>query len=61
MQAIEAARSHVMSLLAERAPAVASGLARLPQDIAASASAVLAASDFLLDALCREPRLPTHS
>jgi glutamate-ammonia-ligase adenylyltransferase len=57
MQAIEAARSHVMSLLAERAPAVASGLARLPEDIAASASAVLAASDFLLDALCRDPDL----
>jgi glutamate-ammonia-ligase adenylyltransferase len=57
MEAIESARTHVLSLLAERAPAVAAALAQLPQDIVASAPAVLAASDFVLDALCRDPGL----
>ena len=52
-----AAGTLASSVLAERAPAVAAALAQLPQDIVASAPAVLAASDFLLDALCRDPDL----
>jgi [glutamine synthetase] adenylyltransferase / [glutamine synthetase]-adenylyl-L-tyrosine phosphorylase len=57
MEAIESARTHALSLLAERAPAVAAALAQLPDEIFASAPAVLAASDFMLDALCRDPDL----
>src|ERR1700722_10330268 len=52
-----AAGTLASSVLAERAPAVAEALAQLPPDIVASAPAVLAASDFLLDALCRDPDL----
>ena len=52
-----AAGTLASSVLAERAPAVAGALAQLPPDIVASAPAVLAASDFLLDALCRDPDL----
>ena len=54
---LAAARTLASSVLAERAPAVATALAQLPRDIVASAPAVLAASDFLLDALCRDPDL----
>ena len=57
MEAIESARTHALSVLAERAPAVAAALAQLPGEIAASVPAVLAASDFLLDALCRDEKL----
>jgi [glutamine synthetase] adenylyltransferase / [glutamine synthetase]-adenylyl-L-tyrosine phosphorylase len=57
MKSIEAARTHALSVLAERAPAVAAALAQLPADIAPSVPDVLAASDFLLDALCRDPEL----
>src|ERR1700686_1640522 len=57
MEAIESARTHALSVLAERAPAVATALAQLPEAIAASAPAVLTASDFLLDALCRDEDL----
>ncbi|MFI4869942.1 MAG: bifunctional [glutamate--ammonia ligase]-adenylyl-L-tyrosine phosphorylase/[glutamate--ammonia-ligase] adenylyltransferase, partial [Steroidobacterales bacterium] len=57
MEAIEAARNHALSVLAERAPAVAAALARLPPEIAPSVPAVLSASDFLLDALCRDEEL----
>jgi glutamate-ammonia-ligase adenylyltransferase len=57
MKAIEAARTHALSVLAERAPAVAAALTQLPQEIATSVPAVLAASDFLLDALCRDDEL----
>src|ERR1700691_6283448 len=57
MKSIEAARTHAMSALAERAPSVAAALAQLPPEIAASAPDVLAASDFLLDALCRDDEL----
>ena len=57
MEAIESARTHALSVLAERAPAVAAALAQLPEEIAASAPAVLAASAFLLDALCRDQDL----
>ena len=57
MEAIESARRHALAVLAERAPAVAAALAQLPEEIVASAPAVLAASDFVLDALCRDPEL----
>ena len=57
MEAIEAAQIRAMSVLAERAPAVAAALAALPADIVESAPAVLAASEFLLDALCRDDAL----
>jgi [glutamine synthetase] adenylyltransferase / [glutamine synthetase]-adenylyl-L-tyrosine phosphorylase len=57
MEAIESARMHALAVLAERAPAVAAALELLPEEIAASAPAVLAASDFVLDALCRDPEL----
>ncbi|MGH8231727.1 MAG: bifunctional [glutamate--ammonia ligase]-adenylyl-L-tyrosine phosphorylase/[glutamate--ammonia-ligase] adenylyltransferase, partial [Steroidobacteraceae bacterium] len=45
------------SILAERAPAAAAALDRLPEPLRCSAPAVLAASDFLLDALCRDQEL----
>ena len=57
MEAIEAARHRALSVLAERTPAVAAALARLPPEIAASVPGVLSASDFLLDALCRDAEL----
>jgi glutamine synthetase adenylyltransferase len=57
MEAIEAARTRAMSVLAERAPAVCAALSQLPADIAASLPGVLAVSDFLLDALCRDEAL----
>src|SRR6202034_145443 len=57
MEAIEAARTHALSVLAERAPAVSAALAQLPAEIAASVPGVLAVSDFLLDALCRDEAL----
>jgi [glutamine synthetase] adenylyltransferase / [glutamine synthetase]-adenylyl-L-tyrosine phosphorylase len=57
MKSIEAARTHALSVLAERAPPVAAALLQLPADIAPCVPDVLAASDFLLDALCRDPEL----
>src|SRR5580658_7853487 len=57
MKSIEGARTHALSVLAERAPSVFSALSQLPPDIAPSVPDVLAASDFLLDALCRDPEL----
>jgi glutamate-ammonia-ligase adenylyltransferase len=57
MEATDPARTHALAVLAERAPAVAAALAQLPEEIVASAPAVLAASDFVLDALCRDPLL----
>src|SRR5579863_1932984 len=57
MKSIEAARTHALSVLAERAPPVAAALLQLPPDIAPRVPDVLAASDFLLDALCRDPEL----
>ncbi|HEY1724853.1 MAG TPA: bifunctional [glutamate--ammonia ligase]-adenylyl-L-tyrosine phosphorylase/[glutamate--ammonia-ligase] adenylyltransferase [Steroidobacteraceae bacterium] len=57
MESIEAARAYAWSMLAERAPAAAAALDRMPAEVRASARAVLAASDFLLDALCRDPGL----
>src|ERR1700683_5612563 len=57
MQAIEASRQRAVSVLAERAPATAASLAQLPPVIRDSAPAVLAASDFVLDALARDDTL----
>jgi len=57
MEATDPARTHALAVLAERAPAVAAALAQLAGEILASAPAVLAASDFVLDALCRDPAL----
>ena len=59
MEGIEAARIRALAVLAERAPALAPALAALPADIVATAPAVLAASGFLLDALCRDDELIT--
>ena len=57
MEAIEAAQARALSMLAERAPSVAATLRRCESALAASAPGVLAASDFVLDALCRDPAL----
>ncbi|HEY3731563.1 MAG TPA: bifunctional [glutamate--ammonia ligase]-adenylyl-L-tyrosine phosphorylase/[glutamate--ammonia-ligase] adenylyltransferase [Steroidobacteraceae bacterium] len=57
MESIEAAREAAWSVLSERAPAAAAALNRLPDEVRASAPAALAASDFLLDALCRDQDL----
>jgi [glutamine synthetase] adenylyltransferase / [glutamine synthetase]-adenylyl-L-tyrosine phosphorylase len=57
MKSIEAGRTHALSVLAERAPSVWAALAQLSPDIVASLPDVLAASDFLLDALCRDQEL----
>jgi glutamate-ammonia-ligase adenylyltransferase len=57
MQAIEASRQRAVSVLAERAPQTAARLAQLPAVIRDSAPAVLAASDFVLDALVRDHTL----
>ena len=46
-----------LAALAERAPEVAAALAAAPPALRASAAHVLAASDFLLDALARDPKL----
>jgi glutamate-ammonia-ligase adenylyltransferase len=56
MQAFEAAQHRALSQLAERAPAVAAALANADPMLAASAARVLAVSDFLLEALCRDPQ-----
>jgi glutamate-ammonia-ligase adenylyltransferase len=57
MQGFEAAQHRALSKLAERAPAVAAALASAERELAASAGGVLAVSDFVLDALCRDPEL----
>jgi [glutamine synthetase] adenylyltransferase / [glutamine synthetase]-adenylyl-L-tyrosine phosphorylase len=57
MQGFEAAQHRALSKLAERAPAVAAAIASAERDLAASAGGVLAVSDFVLDALCRDPKL----
>jgi [glutamine synthetase] adenylyltransferase / [glutamine synthetase]-adenylyl-L-tyrosine phosphorylase len=57
MEAVEAAQARALSMLAERAPELAAGLRSGRSALAASAPAVLAASDFVLDALCRDPAL----
>jgi [glutamine synthetase] adenylyltransferase / [glutamine synthetase]-adenylyl-L-tyrosine phosphorylase len=57
MQAFEAAQARALSMLTERAPDVAAALAESDSELAASAPAVLAISEFVLDALCRDPAL----
>jgi [glutamine synthetase] adenylyltransferase / [glutamine synthetase]-adenylyl-L-tyrosine phosphorylase len=57
MEHIESARRIAVSVLAERAPAVATALQQLADPIRMAAPAVLAASDFVLDALVRDPTL----
>ena len=60
MESIEGDSRHestALDVLAERAPAVADVLARLPAPIRDSAPRVLAASEFVLDALARDPDL----
>ncbi|HEX4377461.1 MAG TPA: bifunctional [glutamate--ammonia ligase]-adenylyl-L-tyrosine phosphorylase/[glutamate--ammonia-ligase] adenylyltransferase [Steroidobacteraceae bacterium] len=60
MESIEGDRRQALTALealAERAPAVADVLARLPAPIRDSAPRVLAASEFVLDALARDPDL----
>ncbi len=57
MEPIDAARRRILPILAERAPALAEGLRAAPPHIAGSAIGVLAASDFVLGALCRDPAL----
>jgi glutamate-ammonia-ligase adenylyltransferase len=57
MEAFEAAQRRALSVLAERAPGVAAAIASADASLAASAARVLAFSDFVLDALCRDPEL----
>jgi [glutamine synthetase] adenylyltransferase / [glutamine synthetase]-adenylyl-L-tyrosine phosphorylase len=57
MEWIEGARQHAIALLTERSPAVAAALQQLPEAIRSGAAAVLASSDFVLDALARDPEL----
>ncbi|HEY6451316.1 MAG TPA: bifunctional [glutamate--ammonia ligase]-adenylyl-L-tyrosine phosphorylase/[glutamate--ammonia-ligase] adenylyltransferase [Steroidobacteraceae bacterium] len=57
MEAIQAAQSRALATLAERAPAVAAALLGSDSALSASAARVLASSDFVLDALCRDPAL----
>ncbi|MFO1400302.1 MAG: bifunctional [glutamate--ammonia ligase]-adenylyl-L-tyrosine phosphorylase/[glutamate--ammonia-ligase] adenylyltransferase [Steroidobacteraceae bacterium] len=52
-----AAGAGALAALAERAPEVAAALAAAPAPLRASAGRVLAASDFVLDALARDPAL----
>jgi len=56
-QGVEAALAHAWSVLAERAPEVAAALRGPGNALSASAPAVLAGSEFVLDALCRDPLL----
>src|SRR6202162_6746921 len=57
MEHFEAAQRRALSVLAERAPGVAAIIASADGSLAASAARVLALSDFVLDALCRDPEL----
>ena len=57
MKSRDAARHRALELLAERAPGAAAALRAAPQALRDSAGAVLAASDFVLDNLVREPPL----
>jgi glutamate-ammonia-ligase adenylyltransferase len=57
MQASDASGQRAVSTLAERSPASAALIERLPSIIRDSLPAVLAASDFVLDALARDPPL----
>jgi glutamate-ammonia-ligase adenylyltransferase len=55
MQAIEAARGPALSLLSERAPGLVAALTGSGGGPGGSAGRVLALSEFVLDALCRDP------
>ena len=57
MQRHDGTRAGALAALAERSPAAAALLAGAPQAVADSLAAVLAASDFVLDALCRDETL----
>jgi [glutamine synthetase] adenylyltransferase / [glutamine synthetase]-adenylyl-L-tyrosine phosphorylase len=57
MESIEAHRQRALDALAERAPSVASRLADLPVAIRDSVPGVLGASEFVIDALARDPTL----
>src|ERR1700693_4883997 len=57
MEHFESAQRRALSVLAERAPGVAATIASADVSLAASAARVLALSDFVLDALCRDPEL----
>lgn len=57
MKASEAARQRALSMLAERSPVAAAAVENLPEAIRESAPVVLAASDFVLDALARDQEL----
>jgi glutamate-ammonia-ligase adenylyltransferase len=57
MQAFEAAQRQALATLAERAPGVAAAIDRAGGALKQSAALVLATSEFVLDALCRDPGL----
>jgi len=57
MPAFEAAQSHALAILAERAPGVAAAIQAGDSALKQSAARVLATSEFVLDALCRDPAL----
>jgi glutamate-ammonia-ligase adenylyltransferase len=57
VDAFAAAQARAFAILAERANAVHAALTSDTEPLAASAPAVLGASEFVLDALCRDPKL----
>jgi glutamate-ammonia-ligase adenylyltransferase len=57
MQAFEAAQRRALAILAERAPGVAAAMQGADSALKQSAARVLATSEFVLDALCRDPAL----
>lgn len=57
MQAIDASRQRALSVLAERSPAAAAGLAQFSEGLRDSIPAVLGASEFVLGALTRDDSL----
>jgi glutamate-ammonia-ligase adenylyltransferase len=57
MQAVEAAQRRALAVLSERAPGIAAVLGRVDGELRARAASVLAASEFVLDALCRDAAL----
>ena len=59
METIEGDRRQALAVLGERAPSVAAELSALPQTVRDSAARVLGASQFVLDALARDPGLIT--
>ena len=57
MQAFEAAQRRALAILAERAPGVAAAVHGADSALGQSAARVLATSEFVLDAVCRDPAL----